>query len=1102
MPVPARQIVYEGMELLPPALKPFVEQRLESALQGHWQARVAEKLPGLRQTKGGQIKWDLLALLNAMDRLWTEAFKVALDRAERAIVNELVTVRNKHAHDEAFSYDDAERALDSMRRLMEAISAGDVAADLGKKREGVLRTRFAEQRRSEERRGARQQEIAIGAASGLQPWCTVVEPHADVASGEFQLAEFAADLAQVNKGDAPLEYRDPKEFFSRTYLTAGLSALLVDAAKRLSGAGGDPVVELQTNFGGGKTHSLLALYHATAGVPAQELPGVDQLLSQEGLGMPGNVNRAVLVGTSRQPHDPFKPKGGPSIYTIWGELAWQLGGKKTFALVADHEAKGVTPGADLLIDMFKQCAPSLILIDEWVAYLRSLYKVDGLPSGSFDTNLSFVQAVTEAVKRSPQTLLLASLPASKTEAGAEGGQEALARLRQTFGRVESPWRPASREESYEIVRRRLFKEIPGDKHPPKDNTLKQFAKLYRENQNDFPVWASEGDYLRKFEKSYPIHPDLFDQLFTAWSSLEKFQRTRGMLRLMAKVIHERWMSEDPFAVIMPGSVNVGAAAVETELRNYLDDAWQAIISADVDGADSIPYTIDKSAPSLTRYSATRRVARAVFMGTAPMPEGGNQGIDDKQINLGVVQPGEKTAVFGDALRRLANQARFMHSDQGRYWYSMAQSINRVAADRANQLDDALVLAEIDKALANYINGIGDRGHFDAVQVVAEGSADVPDESNGVRLAVLGVASPHHNGGDSSAALVAAKTLLQQRGSAQRVYRNTMVFLAADRKQIDNLKSAMRLSLGWQWVVQSAERLDLRANEKRRAEHQAREALDTMKTRLKEAWSWLLYPYQDEAGDKIPFTASRVTTQDGVLARASSKLVSDGALMPELGPANLALELTKHLWQGKDHLLVKDLWEYLNRFIYLPRVKGQATLIKSVQAAVGDMVPGPFAYAEGWDEQAQRYRGLVCDHAPNTPVTIDGESLLVRAEVAAAARQAAGQTVPAAPPSQPSPGGGGQAQPTGPRQPAAGAGAAQMRRFYGTAPLDPITAKKDFNKIVDEVVQHFTTMPNAEVNISVEIQAQAAAGFDETKQRTVRENSNVLGFKSAEFEEGE
>ena len=322
-----RQYVFEGMEVLPAALTPFVEKRLESALTGHWQVRVAEKLR-LHAGPNGKITWDQATLLNAIDRFWSDAFKNVLGRAERSIVNELVAVRNKLSHNETFTYDDAERALDSMRRLMEAIGAGVPAERLGKMRDTILRTRFTELQRNEERRKTqRLVEISVDTAGGLLPWREVVEPHQDVATGEFLQAEFAADLGKVHAGSAPSEYANPREFFGRTYLTDGLGALLV-----------------------------------------------------------GN------------------------------------------------DAKGIAPGSNLLETIFRKCSPCLILIDEWVAYLRQIYKVDGLPSGSFDANLSFVQSLTEAVKTSPGTLLVAALPASQIEVGGEGGQEALVRLKQTFSR--------------------------------------------------------------------------------------------------------------------------------------------------------------------------------------------------------------------------------------------------------------------------------------------------------------------------------------------------------------------------------------------------------------------------------------------------------------------------------------------------------------------------------------------------------------------------------------------------------------------------------------------------------------------------------------------
>ena len=1091
-----RQHVFEGMELLPTALIPFVEKRLESSLFGHWQIVVSDRL-GMRPNARGEVAWDQQSLLKAMISYWGEAFRSVLGHAERSYVGELLEVRNRVSHNDTFTYDDAERALDSMRRLMEAISAGEVAAELGKMRDTILRTKFTELARNEERRRTQRLDISVETVGGLLPWREVVEPHQDVATGEFQQAEFAADLSKVHNGSAPSEYRNPREFFARTYLTEGLSNLLIGAAKRLGLKGGDPVVELQTNFGGGKTHSMLALYHMVGGTPAEDLPGLDQLLSRNDLNVPGKVNRAVLVGTSRGPQDIISVEGGRKIRTTWGELAWQLGGAKAFDMVAENDERGVAPGSDLLQALFKKYSPALILIDEWVAYLRQIYKVDKLPSGSFDANLSFVQSLTEAVKSSPGVLLVASLPASQIEVGGDGGQEALARLKQTFFRVESSWRPASQEESYEIVRRRLFKEIPGDKFHHRDNTLKQFVKLYRENANDFPNGCADEDYRRKLEKAYPIHPELFDQLYTSWGSLEKFQRTRGVLRLMAQVIHELWMGNDPSVMIMPGSVAIGSARVEPELLHYLESSWQSIIAGDIDGGTSTPYKIDQSAPNLNRYSATRRVARAVFMATAPSQGQQNRGIDDKQINLGVVQPGERPAIFGDALRRLSNQAKFMHSDLGRYWYSMSASLNRLAADRAAQFEEALVLHEIDRALGTYITGLADRGHFDAVQVAPGGSSDVPDEPGGVRAVVLGVAHPH-TGREGSEALTEAKDIMLQRGSTPRVYRNMLVFLAAEQRQLDNLKSAQRAALAWAEIVRETKRLNLTQSDSALAESKLKEATDTLKSRLKEAWCYLLYPVQESAQSDVEWTTAKVPSQDGLLARASKKLVSDQGIWPELGPDNLNRQLEKYIWNGKSHLQLKDLWEYLNRYVYLPRIKNQAVLKKTVQSAVSGMLPGPFAYAERWDETEDSYKGLAVSGAPSVHVVIDDQSIIVAPEVAdKQLREIEAYTPKPKPPlgvEEPGANGGEVAKPDkAPVEPS------KPTRFHGTVMISPDRPAREVHQIVEAIVEQLTTIPGADVTIKLEIDAEVASGLDRAKVRTLLENASTLGFIDKKIE---
>jgi len=1089
-----RQYVFEGMELLPEGLVSFVEKRLESSINGHWQIQVLERYRGLRANNDGQINWDQQALLKVMEIYWNDAFRDVLGRTERSLVSELMEVRNKVSHNEKFTYGDAERALDTVRRLLVAVSASEAADKVGVMRDEVLRIKFRELARNEERKKTQKFDITVEAIAGLLAWKEVVIPHDDVATGEFQLAEFAADLGKVHNGSAPSEYLDPIEFYSRTYLTDGLSVILSQAAKRLSGKGGDPVVELQTNFGGGKTHSMLALYHMVGEKSAKDLPGLDQLLASQKLSIPKGISRAVLVGTSRGPQDVIKAEGGLTIRTTWGDMAWQLGGEEGYGLIKDCDEKGVAPGSELLEKLFKTHSPCLILIDEWVAYLRQVYKVEVLPSGSFDANLSFVQSLTEAVKACPETLLVASLPASQIEVGGDGGQEALVRLKQTFSRVESSWLPATQEESYEIVRRRLFQEVPGDRAQHRDNAIKQFVKLYRENKDSFPLGSENEDYRRKLEKAYPIHPELFDQLYATWGSIERFQRTRGVLRFMAQVIHQLWMENDPSIMIMPASVPVSSPRVEPELSKYLSQSWRAIISADVDGTQSTPYQIDQAAPNLNRYSAARRVARALFIGTAPLSQGQNRGMDDKQINLGIVQPGEKPNIFGDALRRLSNQAKFLHSDHGRYWYSTAPSLNRMAADKAGQIEAELVLVTIDQLLAKYINGLTVRGGFDSVHCAPTSSADVTDEAGGVRAVVLGVKHIHSKGKESSLATTKAMDILLQRGSAPRIYRNALVFIAADVRALENLTLAVRLSLAWQQIVADTDRLDLTQSDAARARAQLIEADSTLDTRLREAWCWLIYPSQSNAHDDVVLVSGKLSALDNVLARATKKLVSEEAMFAELGPVRLNRDLDKYIWSDKPHLKLADLWEFHNRCVYMPRLQDKAVLMRSVMGSISQMLAGPFAYAERFDDALDTYEGLVIENGVNTPVVIDRDSVIVRPEIADKNRRTSIEN--------PDPGDkGGIEDNEGewtPDEPDPEPVEELPTRFRGAVLLSSDRPARDMHQIVEAVIEQLTTIPGSQVELKLEIDAEIPSGLDKSKVRTILENANTLGFIDKEL----
>jgi hypothetical protein len=241
----------------------------------------------------------------------------------------------------------------------------------------------------------------------MKPWREVIVPHVDVLNGTFQQSEFAADLTAVRSGKATVEYGDAKAFYERTFITEGMGRLLAQVALRLNGKGGEPVIQLQTAFGGGKTHTMLAVYHlASRQCALGDLAGIPALLDKAGLMDVPQAQIAVLDGTAHAPGQPWK-HGKQAIRTLWGELAWQLGKAEGLAMVQEADANGTSPGKDVLIELLARFAPCVVLLDELVVYIRQFVESQALSGGTYDSNLSFIQSLTEAAKLVPNAVVLA-----------------------------------------------------------------------------------------------------------------------------------------------------------------------------------------------------------------------------------------------------------------------------------------------------------------------------------------------------------------------------------------------------------------------------------------------------------------------------------------------------------------------------------------------------------------------------------------------------------------------------------------------------------------------------------------------------------------------
>jgi predicted AAA+ superfamily ATPase len=1093
------QIVDQGLRLLGPGLRPFVERELRAQFKDEWLSQ------GMGMARGqsigrGTSPDDPQVLLKLLVDNWRNVFEQKLSRADQSYIHETRDVRNRWAHHESFSTDDALRALDTIHRLLQAVSAGEPAIEVDHLRQGLMRRKFDEQARTtyRTRTGTKASgDDTPSTASGLPGWREIVEPHDDVATGRYELAQFAADLHQVWRGDATSEYGDAAEFFQRTFITEGLGELLVTAVRRFTGAGGDPIIKLQTNFGGGKTHSLIALYHLASGHTATELAGVEQLLTDHQLTLPaGEVRRVVLVGQQLQPSSVDKKSNSISVRTMWGELAWQLGGAEGYALVADADRAGVSPGS-ALTDLFRRYSPCLVLIDEWVAYARQLYGVDGLPAGSFDAQASFAQALTDAARAVPQALVVATIPSSDIEVGGEGGRLALAKLENIIGRMEATWRTATTEESFEIVRRRLFKDLTANQARQRDAVVKAFGELYRSHTAEFPFECRDADYERRMRAAYPIHPELFDRLFGDWSELERFQRTRGVLRLMAKVIHGLWMSGDPNLVIMPGSIPMDDEQVTSELTRYLDPGWNPVIETDVDGPNSTPFRLDSEhTGTFGKVSAARRVARTVYFGSAPSLHAATKGLDDRHIRLGCVQPGERPPVFGDALRRLADQAMYLYRDGNRYWYGLKTTVTRLAQDRAaTDVTDDYVDEEIRRRLDRARQ---QPGGFTRVHVAPRSPADVPDEDS-ARLVVLGPERAHDPKIETSDARALAEQILTARGSGNRLFRNMIVFAAPDRAELVNLRDAARQWLAWTSIDRDKVELGLDPHQISQVTTRVNEADRTIDLRIDETWIWILNPNQprEDPTGPIRWAATRAKGACPLAERVTKKLTTEESLIPAYSGARLRLDLDRvPLWRG-DHVSVSQLWEDYAQYLYLPRLVSRGVLHDAITTGVALDAWGTdtFAWADEHDTDSDRYLGLV---GGTRPTAVVGSGLLVKPEIALRQLTADAQRADPTTNAHPSPGPSGPGpRPTGPGTSTAVVDHAP-RHYYGRVTLESARWMRSVSDIAEAIVGQLNRPGGANVRITVEIEADSPDGFDDGLQRTVTENAVVLKFSQSEF----
>jgi Protein of unknown function (DUF499) len=576
----------------------------------------------------------------------------------------------------------------------------------------------------------------------LKPWSDVVEPHADVRSGELSMGTYAANLAAVASGAhrGAQVYADADQFFASTYFTQAMTSILRDVWAALAGKGGDRALQLRTPFGGGKTHSLLALYHlATSPEAARGVPELKDLPEL------GPVRVAVLSGEWLDPQR-GREVDDRRIRTLWGELAYQLGGWDAFDELFEDGKEG-TPLTGVNLTPLLDGDPTLILVDEALIYIAKGKSIQRGESNVGREALIFLQHLSEAVNQSRQAAMVYSLQASVTEAVED--EASLRALEQIAGRIDQRREPVTGDEVLRVVQRRLFESL-GD-----EGVRTQVAEAYAEQHRAELEAIAETDSERREASgaaenlrerillSYPFHPELIDLMNHRWGSLPTYQRTRGALQFLATVVHDLWTSEGrgkAGALIGPGDVDLRDERTRTaffaqvgEEKQYRSVAEADFINPDA-GTKRVDERLGRDSPALARLEIGTRVATAIMLMSFGAREGEERGVLEREILEATLVPELDGNLIRSALKELRGEALlYLHHTGRRYRFEPRPNLNKLVVSEQDKLGSEEVLEELRAALERKL---ASGGTGQEIVIWPEGPEQVKDEVERFRVIYL------------------------------------------------------------------------------------------------------------------------------------------------------------------------------------------------------------------------------------------------------------------------------------------------------------------------------------------------------------------------------
>jgi hypothetical protein len=935
---PNQDAIYKAINIYRDAMRAFIFKSMKSV-----SGLLAE------ENIHNETDIDINDFPHLFRRHWQEAFKHRFDqdRDVRSAVGIITEARNKtfHPGEKDLIWEYALSRLHEIADILEQINAPEQKREVETIRDKLLTSALPT---SDDK-----PKLPRRKTSDLTPWRDVIHPNNDVIEGTFRKSEFAADLQEVFEGKAKTEeYGKTDIFFNQTYITPGLRQLLVNTLKRLAGKGGDPVVQLKTGFGGGKTHSLIALFHLITGANIlRELPTdgeyarlrkeIDEIMEEAGWdsNTPITAKVSVLVGTYLSTTDSDKTKQGDPLNTLWGKMADQLGDQDAFDFIRDAALEGISPGGKQLDKLFEFVGPSVILIDELVAYVRNVQEV------TQESIYTFFQTLTESVNRSENVTLIATLPEGQVQAGGQGGITVLSTLEAILQRVDAVSIPLEVDNAFEVVRRRLFGPVIDETE--RDQTCEAFRKMYQNARREYPDNVTEQDYLNRMKACYPIHPEIFDRLFQDWNVIPGFQRTRGVLRIMATYISRLYREQDQSLLIMPANLPLDDPALADEFTRLLAQSggnWDPVVK-EVDSHGSRTDQIDmKSTVFVNVGGAARRIARTVFLGSAT--GGAIKGITTQQIHLGVVEPGQTVSTYNDALGRMTGNLYYLYNLDDRYYFHTQENLNKVAIDRAEQYTEEDIYGEIVGRLERVI------GHDPSVQVCPTSPSMVKD-SEDIQYVILPpqASLPSREKDDDTAHPTALNILTYcTDDETHRTFRNTLLFIAAKIDDIRDLKNLVKNYLAWNSIMNGDDLHSALTNLVGTRLDQTKENLESVEeavsTALFKAYRWGLVPLQNDP-QKSDYDFSDIATKPDnprIVHRIREQFITDDTIIKEIAPSVFSEKLQQYIWRNntfKDHIEIDTLWEFIVQNVYMPRLRDWSVLTTCISEGV---LAGTFGYA--------------------------------------------------------------------------------------------------------------------------------------------------------------